>query len=483
MNIANRFLFCIIILGNMALIAAVKPSTTLDSNTDDFQLANVRYSDVQGVFNAKCVSCHTGPNAARGLRLESWESLIAGSDEGEAIIAYDSSHSLLIELITNLVGGPHPLELDAKSLTDNEISLIESWINQGAPSESGKIPFADADQLLYVANQSEALVSIIDMETNQVVRNVDIKSFGFPENASPHHIAVESDGSYWYLSLIASNTILKLDRQNNLVDRIDFIRPGLLAIDPKSDYLYAGRSMAAVSPPQAIGVIKRSEMTFEEVEIFLPRPHALAVQPFTGMVYTGSLAVNQIASLNPQNEEINLTNLGGNRPHTLVNFAISPDGRWMVGTTELTAKVLIFDLNLSPNMNPVDTIAVNAAPWHPIFTPDGKWVYVGNNRNNTVNVIDMDKRILYKVIEGNGLAQPHGSAISSDGKFVYISNRNLEMSEGQSKHGNMYTPRYNLGNNSRIGTVAVIDTSTKEIIKVIEIEGYGSGMGTAARTP
>ena len=43
-------------------------------------------------------------------------------------------------------------------------------------------------------------------------------------------------------------------------------------------------------------------------------------------------------------------------------------------------------MRLSPNMNPVDTIAVNAAPWHPIFTPDGKLVYVGNKRKNTVNV-------------------------------------------------------------------------------------------------
>ena len=131
-------------------------------------------------------------------------------------------------------------------------------------------------------------------------------------------------------------------------------------------------------------------------------------------------------------------------------------------------------------MTPVDTIAVNAAPWHPVFTPDGRWVYVGNNRGNTVNVIDMETRTLAKVIEGNGLAQPHGAAVSPDGRFAYISSRNLEMSEDQSRAGHVYTPRYDLGDNARAGTVVVIDTNSQEIVKVIEIEGYGSGLGTAA---
>ncbi len=443
----------------------------------------VQYDGVRRVFEAKCVSCHMGLDAARGLRLDSWESTIAGSDEGEAVIAYDAARSLLIELTTKLVDGPHPVELDAEGLTEDEVSLLSAWIDEGAPSESGEIPYADANQLLYAANQSEATVSVIDMETNQVIRIVDLQTLGLPENAWPHHIAVEPDGSYWYLSLIAANQILKFDRQNQLAARIDFVRPGLLALDPEGENLYAARSMAAVSPPQEIGVIRRSDMSFEEVGIFIPRPHALAVQPGTGTVFTASLAVNQIASFYPEDEGLELTDLGGDRPHTLIGFATSPDGRWMVGTTELTATVFVFDLERAPDMTPVDTIAVNAAPWHPVFTPDGRWVYVGNNWDNTANVIDMERRTLAKVIEGNGLAQPHGAAVSPDGRFAYIASRNLEMPEGHSKYGHMYTPRYDTGDNARAGTVVVIDTETQEIVKVIEIEGYGAGLGTAARMP
>ena len=439
----------------------------------------VQYANVQRVLDGKCTSCHTGADAARGLRLDSWQALIAGSDHGEAVIPFDAARSLLVELTTKLVGGPHPAEVGGETLNDADVALLSEWIDEGAPSESGEIPFADAQHLLYAANQSVAVVSVIDMETNQVIRTVDFQKYGLQENASPHHIAVEPDGSHWYVSLIAANQILKFDRNNGLVERIDFVRPGLLALDSDGESLYAARSMAAVSPPQAIGVIRRSDMTLEEVGIFLPRPHALAVRPGTGTVYTASLAVNQIASFFPEDEAIELDELEGDRQHTIVDFAVSPDGRWMVGTTELTASVFVFDLDRAPAMTPVDTIRVNAAPWHPVFTPDGRWVYVGNNRDNTVNVIDMETRTLAKVIEGKGLAQPHGAAVSPNGRFAYISSRNLKMSEDPSRAGHVYTPRYDLGDNARAGTVVVIDTESQEIVKIIEIEGYGSGLGTA----
>ncbi len=470
-------LFCITFLvSGLALGGHSIPEIT---PRDDADSAGP-YEEVQSLLDQKCTSCHTGTDAARGLQLDSWQALIAGSDHGEAVIPFDAARSLLVELTTKLVGGPHPSELGRESLNDAEVALLTEWIDEGAPSEAGEIPFADAEHLLYAANQSVALVSVIDMETNQVIRTVDLQQYGLPENASPHHIAVEPDGSHWYVSAIAANQILKLDRHNNLVGRTDFIRPGLLALDPEGESLYAGRSMAAVSPPQAIGVIRRSDMTVEEVGVFLPRPHAMAVRPGTGTVFTASLSVNQIASFDPRNHAVELDELEGDRQHTLVEFAVSPDGRWMVGTTQLTASVFLFDLDRAPDMTPVYTFEVNAAPWHPVFTPDGRWVYVGNNVDNTVNAIDMETRTLAKVIEGDGLAQPHGAAVSHDGRFVYVSSRNLELSENDGRNGHMYTPRYDLGDNARAGTVVVIDTESQEIVKVIEIEGYGSGLGTAA---
>ncbi len=441
----------------------------------------VSYAEVQRVFDAKCTSCHSGPEAARGLRLGSWESLIAGSTYGEAVIAYDADNSLLLELLTKLADGPHPAELGAQPPSDAEVALLRTWIDEGAAGDSGQVPFADARQLLYVADQGEAMVSIIDMETNMVVRNIDLTDYGFPRSALPHHIAVEPDGSFWYVSLIAGNAVLKFDRENRLVGRAEMEWPGLLALDPASDRLYVGRSMASVNPPDRLGVIRRGDMSIDELDVFIPRPHALAVGPRGERVFVSSLSVNQVAVIDTLDGSLELTTLEGERPHVVIQFAVSPYGRWMVGTTELTSKLFVFDLERAPDMTPVDAIDVGTAPWHPVFTPDGRWVYFGNNWDNSVTVVDMDTREVAKVIEGAGIAQPHGSAVSADGRFVYIANRNLAMPPGHTKASHVYHSRYDLGDNEHAGTVVVIDTSTQSIVKVIEVEDYASGLGTAAR--
>jgi YVTN family beta-propeller protein len=441
----------------------------------------VSYAEVQRVLDTKCTQCHVGADAAEGLRLDSWEAVMAGSAHGEAVIAFDADNSLLFELVTKLAGGPHPAELESETLSEDEIQLFREWIDAGARGDSGQVPFAMAEHLLYVADQGEAKVSVIDMETNMVIRTVDLQALGFPAHALPHHIAVEPDGSYWYVSLIAANAVLKFDRDNQLVGQIDIEWPGLLALDPASDRLYVARSMASVNPPHRIGIVQRTDMTVEEMDVFIPRPHALAVDPGGRGVFTASLSVNDVAVLDPVEETLELTSIGGDRPHTVIGFAVSPDGRWMVGTTEITSKLFVFDLDHVPDLTPVDSIDVNRSPWHPGFTPDGRWVYVGNNWDNTINVIDMESREVVTVIEGNGIAQPHGSAVSPDGRYAYVASRNLKMPEGHTKSAHVYQPRYDLGDNAHVGTVVVIDTSTREIVKIIEVENYGSGLGTAAR--
>jgi len=442
---------------------------------------SVAYSSVQPVLDAKCASCHVGPDAPAGLRLDSWEGVVAGSREQTAVVPFDPEHSLLVGLATRLVGGPHPADVGADTLTDAEAAVLSTWVEQGARSPDRTVPYADARQLLYVANQAVAMASVIDMETNRLIRTVDLQALGFSINAMPHHIAVEPDGSYWYLSLIGANAVLKFDRSNHLVGRLDIERPGLVALDPASDRLFVARSMVAVSPPSSIGVVHRSDMSLEELETFVPRPHALAVTPDGQTVFTASLALNQIAVIDAAEETVELTTLSDDRPHTFIGLAVSPDGRWMVGTTELTSKVFVFDLSRLPDLTPVDTIDVNPAPWHPVFTPDGRWVYVGNNWGNSVTVIDMHARTVAAVIEGRGIAQPHGSAVSPDGRYVYISSRNLDMPEGHSKAAHRYAPRYDLGDNQTAGTVVVIDTETQKIVHVIELPDYGAGLGTAAR--
>ena len=415
-----------------------------------------------------CVGCHLGSEAAGGLALESWEHLMAGSSYGEAVIPFDPDNSLLLEITTKRAGQPHPRELDAETFHANELATLGRWIREGARSSTGEVPFADATQRLLVGSQDEALVTVIDMESNVVIRTIDLQELGFSATAKPHHIATEPDGSFFYVSLIADGKVLKFNTSYELVGQADFETPGMMAIHPTEDLLYVGRSMAAVNPPMRIGEIQRSDMAIDELDVFFPRPHAIAVAPGGAYAYTASLAENQVVTVNTDTREAQFTAVEG-PTHTFVQFAISPDGNTLVAATQLTGKILVFDIGSSPVATLVDSIAVNAAPWHPAFSPDGRYVYVGNKNANTVTTVDMTTRSVAAVIEGRGLAQPHGLAVSPDGRYVYVSNNNLR---GE------YTPRHDLGDNELSGTVTVINTSTNTIEKVIEVERYASGVGT-----
>lgn len=323
--------------------------------------------------------------------------------------------------------------------------------------------------LLVVCNQDDATVSFIDLASHRVVRIVDLKALGFSANAKPHHVAVEPDGSAWYVTLIGENRIVKLDPEGRVLGQAEFETPGMLALHPTEDLLFVGRSMTAVNPPRRIGVIRRSDMSIEEVDILFPRPHAMAVAP-GGTVYTASLAVNQIAAVDPATERVQLLDVAG-PAHALMQFAITPDGRTMVVSGELSHQVLVLDITSPMDPRVVARIDVGPQPFDPIITPDGRKAYLGNKAANTITVVDLEKREVAAVIRGDGIAQPHGAAVSPDGRHVYISNNNLSVPAG-SHIGHGGQPAKSAGP----GTIVVIDTATDTITHVIEVGRNASGI-------
>ena len=320
---------------------------------------------------------------------------------------------------------------------------------------------------LYVCNQGEATISIIDMESKTIETTVDLKERGFSENAKPHHVVAEPDGSYWYVTLIGENTILKFNQENEIVGRVDdFEVPGLLAMHPSSNRLYAGRSMSAVDPPKSLGVINRDEMAVtKRVGTFFPRPHPLAVRADGRYAFIASLATNQLMGMSTESGETKMTRLGGDT-QTLVQFAMTPDGSTLIGGGQRTGQLLLFDASQAPTLSVTDTLQVGKQPWHPVISTDGSTAYVPNKMSHSISVVDLTNPAVTATIEGEGLAQPHGAVLSADGRYLFVSNNNRK---------GTYEPT---GDNPKAGTVTVIDTKTNEITKVIEVGTYPTGVGT-----
>jgi YVTN family beta-propeller protein len=336
-------------------------------------------------------------------------------------------------------------------------------------------PVAQMAEMLYVCNQSDATVTLIDTRTNTIIRTIDLKLLGFGPNAKPHHIQVEPDQSYWYVSLIGENRIVKLDRNDRVVATATFETPGMMSLDPMRDALYVGRSMTAVNPPKRVGVINRSDMSIEEIDVLFARPHAMALDPRDNTVYTGSLVVNQMAAIDAGTEKVEITNVDG-PPHSLMQYALSPDGNTLAASGELSGQVLLFDVTDRMKPKFLRSWKVEAQPFDPIYTRDGRYVVVPSKAANAISVIDT-KTNEVKVLRGAGIVQPHGTATSTDGRWVYVSNNNLNVPAGaHDMHAGHTGPIQPAGP----GTIVVIDTRTMSIAKVIEVGRNASGIAVRA---
>lgn len=469
----KQILGILVLVAGLALFAGCEIFDTRDDDglgIDYASITEIRFSEHVLPLLQQKVARLLG--AETGLRLDSWESLIAGSDFGDVLIPFDAENSLLIELATKL-DPPHPSQQGPDALTPVEIDFMARWIDEGARNDAGQVPYENASSLLYVCNQDAALISVIDMEANVVIRSVKLADFGFTGTPKPHHIGVEPDGSFWYVSLIGANTLLKFNRNNELVGQSDFFEtPGMVAVHPTEDLVYIGRSLSAVDPPRSIGVVRGADIgpgaaaPVALVEVFFQKPHALRVSPDGAYIYTASLVTNQLAVVNTATQEVELAGFPGD-PQAYLHLAIAPDSRTLYFTGQVAGQLSIFDASDPASLSLVRTFDVNPQPWHPVLTPDGRLLYFGNKGANTVTAFDTQTQTVAAVISGRGLAQPHGAATSPDGRFAYLSNNNT-MGD--------YTPRYNFGDNDRDGTVVVIDTATNEIVKVLEIEGLPAGM-------
>lgn len=333
---------------------------------------------------------------------------------------------------------------------------------------------------VYVANQASGKVTVIDAATDSVVATVDFTTLGFSAHPKPHHIVVEPDGSYWYVSLVGDNAVVKLDRNNHVVAKAETVTPGLLALDPKGDLLYATRSMSAVNAPARIAVIDRRSMTVEEVEVLIPRPHGLAVAPDGQHAYVASLGANQIAVYDAKKEQVGIVDVpGGDTSQVLVQLAIAPDGRTMVATAQLSAKLLVFDLSDPAKPRLMQKVATGDWPWLVTFTPDGAEVWVPNQRSNDVTVIDAKRWTVATTVRGD-FAQPDGIAISSDGKLVFVANHNTD---NVMNMGGISMAMPMPGMTAAPGRVIVIDARKREVVRRVDTAPDGSGIGVGGGKP
>ena len=87
-------------------------------------------SRVRPLLSTKCQECHGDGIAEAGLRLDSRQALIRGADSGPVVILGKAAESRLLAVVRHADNIAMPPE---GKLSDDEISVLETWISAGAP--------------------------------------------------------------------------------------------------------------------------------------------------------------------------------------------------------------------------------------------------------------------------------------------------------------------------------------------------------------
>lgn len=92
--------------------------------------ANISYSkDIYPILESRCGKCHMGSFTSENLNMETYDSLMVGSQNGVVIIAGNAKESLLARKILK---GEMPKR--GPKLTPAQVQIIIDWINAGAPN-------------------------------------------------------------------------------------------------------------------------------------------------------------------------------------------------------------------------------------------------------------------------------------------------------------------------------------------------------------
>lgn len=111
------------------LVAEIKPIA-------DVNQALVYQDIVQPILNARCVQCHNATKQKGDLRMDGFDRLMKGGENGPALIAGKSTESeMLKRCLLPLEDDNHMPPKGKTQLTDQQIALLAWWIDQGAPTD------------------------------------------------------------------------------------------------------------------------------------------------------------------------------------------------------------------------------------------------------------------------------------------------------------------------------------------------------------
>ncbi|MEK7263774.1 MAG: beta-propeller fold lactonase family protein, partial [Bacteroidota bacterium] len=412
---------------------------------------------------------------------------IKGGENGSILIPFHSERSDLIAhtntdtTFGSIVLGSAHMPLGNVSLPMNQVRTMARWINEGAKSEHGKIPYATSLQgKMYVVNASADLLAVIDVKDKSLIRYVNIASSFSPPTSfgSPHHVHIDPKGKYFYVSLIELGEVWQYSVDSNkyvakISDPLTMASPADLAISPSGDTIFVSNFLTAGSN-RRITVLKATP-TLHIIDVitmpfFCTTPHGLKRSHDGKRLYSTNTSGGNISEIYTHDfSYINVIALdtSGNLQNTTYDpylIDISKNDSLMFVACKGSDEVRVIDRR-KDSTKATKIISVGDSPLHLKLTPNEQEVWVCNQNSDNITII---KTSDYTTTTLDGVGrQPHGIEFTPDGQFAYITCENV---------ANPDPPHHPTTGGKGVSFVIIYNVSSRQKIRAIEVAGWSQGI-------
>lgn len=304
---------------------------------------------------------------------------------------------------------------------------------------------------IYVAVEGEAKVAVIDPISMAVIKEIDlsVEHEGGKLPFAPHNIQVSSDNNTVWVTGNAtgheahsfnfiqsvnahgeenptsgeSDEVIVIDPSRDAIIKRIQVKPGIhlahVVLTPDSKYAYV--------TAQVEGVIYKIDARSYKIvkEVKFPdssEPHGLRVSVDGSFAYVAMLKGKSLGVVDLKTDKFSEIPLGG----AAVQAGVTPDNKYAVVSLYDTKQLGVYKVS-DGSVSYINLPENAKGPIQMYATPDSRFIYLADQgyyfdqpSSEWVYKIDIETREVVKEIKAG--KAPHGVVVSSDGKFVYVTN-------------------------------------------------------------
>ena len=268
----------------------------------------------------------------------------------------------------------------------------------------GAAPAPDGSKV-YIANESDNTVDIVDVKALKVIKKV-------PLSGHPNNIAITPDGRKVYTAIAeAPGALDVLDTESEEIIATISVHGGVhnTYVTPDGKYAVAGMIGArnltvvdtATDQPVWTTYFDRGirPMAFDRHEDGSTRHVYAQLSNFNGFGVIDFSTRKEVRRIEypevPEDEQ-----LPGHSGNTAHGIGVTPDNKYLVANSSLNSSVYVYTL---PELELVGGVVVGESPNWITITPDSKYAYVSLADTSSVAVVEIEsvKKVTEIVTGGN----------------------------------------------------------------------------------